>query len=206
MYARSTTFHTQPGSIDDGIRFVTDEVMPAITGMDGCIGLSMLVNRDSGRCIVTSAWRDEPSMRASEQAVKPLRDRGTMVFGADPAVQQWEIALVHRDHRTSDSTYARCTWLSVDPARAEAAVDHFRAIVLPALEELDGFCSASLMVSRETGQAVGSVTWDSKGALSASRKRAASLRGTVADAIGGRIDQVEEFELALAHLRVPELA
>ena len=205
MYARSTTFQTQPGSIEEGIGYVADEVMPAITAMDGCIGLSMLVNHDSGRCIITSAWDDVASMHASEGAVKPFRDRGRELFGGDPSVEEWEIALMHREHRTGASTYARCTWLSVEPARADEAVAFFRSAVLPALEDVDGFCSASLMVNRDTGQAVASVTWDSPQALAASRKRAAALRGSVADAIDGRIDNVEEFELALAHLRVPEL-
>jgi len=39
--------------------------------MDGCIGLSMLVNRDTGHCIVTSAWRDEESMHASNRNHSP---------------------------------------------------------------------------------------------------------------------------------------
>ena len=67
MYARSTTFLAQPGSIDEGGAYVDDEVMPALMDMDGCIGLSMICDRDSGRCIVTSAWSTEDAMSATEQ-------------------------------------------------------------------------------------------------------------------------------------------
>ena len=56
VYARSTTIQAQPSSIDDGIAFVRSEVMPALTAMDGYIGLSLLVDRESGQCIATSAW------------------------------------------------------------------------------------------------------------------------------------------------------
>ncbi|MDT5333108.1 MAG: hypothetical protein QOF31_4405, partial [Mycobacterium sp.] len=59
VYARSTTIQAQPSSIDDGIAYVRDEVMPALQAMDGYIGLSMLVDRESGRCITTSAWETE---------------------------------------------------------------------------------------------------------------------------------------------------
>src|SRR4051794_38437569 len=42
MYARSTTVHADPQRIDDGIAYIRDEVMPAVTTMPGCLGLSML--------------------------------------------------------------------------------------------------------------------------------------------------------------------
>lgn len=39
--------------------------MPALEEMDGYIGLSMLVDRESGRCIATSAWETEEAQRSS---------------------------------------------------------------------------------------------------------------------------------------------
>src|SRR5215211_331392 len=51
MYARSTTIQAQPTSIDAGITHMRDKVMPAIEAVDGCVGLSLLVDRTSGRCI-----------------------------------------------------------------------------------------------------------------------------------------------------------
>ena len=41
---------------------VTVQVMPAVLGVDGCVGLSMLVDRISGCCIITTAWRKTSSM------------------------------------------------------------------------------------------------------------------------------------------------
>ncbi len=58
MYARSTTVHGNPAAIDVGIAYVREAVIPAVRDMDGCIGLSMLVDRASGRCIVTTARAD----------------------------------------------------------------------------------------------------------------------------------------------------
>ena len=49
MYARSTTVLARPGAIDAGIAYVRDEVMPALLGMSGCIGMSMLVDRVGAR-------------------------------------------------------------------------------------------------------------------------------------------------------------
>ena len=179
--------------------------MPAITAMDGCIGLSMLVDRESGMCIATSAWNDDQSMHAADASLRPMREEAGKILGGDVSVDEWEIAVLHRDHRTSDSTSVRCTWLRTDPGSVDKAIELFRAEVLPVAEGMDGFCSASLMVDRVAGRAVSSVTWDSQQAMEASREDATKLRSKVANAAGAEIEDVLEFEMALAHLRVPEL-
>ena len=205
MYARSTTVQADPANIDAGIRYVTDEVMPAITAMDGCIGLSMLVDRESGMCIATSAWNDDKSMHAADAALRPMREEAGKILGGSVSVNEWEIVVLHRDHRTSDSTSVRCTWLRTDPGSVDKAIDLFRSEVLPVAESMDGFCSASLMVDRVAGRAVSSVTWDSRKAMETSREAATTLRSKVANQAGAEIEDVAEFEMALAHLRVPEL-
>ena len=85
MYARSTTIQAQPSSIDAGIAHMRDSVMPALEGIDGCVGLSLLVDRTSGRCIATSSWESEEAMRASEESIRPIRDRAAELFGGSSA-------------------------------------------------------------------------------------------------------------------------
>jgi heme-degrading monooxygenase HmoA len=89
--------------------------MPALEGVDGYTGLSLLVDRSSGRCIATSAWQSEEAMRASAESVRPVRDRAAEVFGGNADVEQWEIAVFHRDHRSRDGACVRATWVKVGP-------------------------------------------------------------------------------------------
>ena len=205
MYARSTTFLAQPGSIDEGVAYVDDEVRPALMDMDGCIGLSMICDRDSGRCIVTSAWSTEDAMSATEQTVQPMRDKGVEIFGAQPSMDRWEIAVLHRDSPTAPGACVRCTWLSMDASGVENAIETFRMATLPALEEMEGFCSASLMVDRRSGRACSSITFTDRDAMIATRASADELRSRTAAGLGATVDDVCEFDLALAHLHVPEL-
>ncbi|MDQ3157569.1 MAG: antibiotic biosynthesis monooxygenase [Actinomycetota bacterium] len=205
MYARSVTYLAQPGSIDEGIAFVQDEVMPSITDMDGCIGLSFICDRDSGTCIATSAWSSEEARDNSLQALQAMRDRGAEIFGSQPSMDLWEFAVLHRHAVSGEGACVRCTWLTTDAGELDHAIDTYRMAALPALEEMDGFCSASLMVDRDAGRAVSSATFASREAMMASRSSAESLRTRIAEEVGATVAEIKEFDLALAHLHVPEM-
>ncbi|MDA2894362.1 hypothetical protein PDG61_25880 [Mycolicibacterium sp. BiH015] len=204
MYARSSTIHARSSAIDAGIAYIHDSVWPALTGLDGYIGLSLLVDRLSGRCIATTAWDSEETMTASRPATKDYRDRAAEILGGRPTVDEWEIAALHRDHRSLPGACVRVTWARVDANEADRAIDGFRLATIPALEELDGFCSASLLADRDSGFGVVSVTFDSADAMRRSRGaldelEAASIRD------GVQLLDKCDFDLVLAHLRVPEL-
>ena len=104
MYARSTTIQAQPSSIDAGIAHVRDVVMPALQEVDGCVGVSLLVDRGSGRCIATSLGE-----RSSDARQRPGYDR----YAIRP----------HRRSaaaRRSTSGRSRCCTATTTPVRARA--------------------------------------------------------------------------------------
>ena len=145
-------------------------------------------------------------MRSSENQVGLIRDRAAAIFGGSPQVERWEIAVLHRDHRPRDGACVRATWMQVEPAQADRAIDMFKMAMLPAIEDLEGFCSASLMVDRLSGRAVSSVTYDSMESMERNREGARAVRTAGIEEAGAEVLDVGEFELALAHLRVPEMA
>jgi len=208
MYIRTTEVRGDPAGIDAGLSLVREEIFPAVSAMDGCVGMSMLVDRQTGRCVTTTAWSSEEAMRASAAAVRPLRDRAERALGATSGryVHQWEVAVVHRDHATPDGACARLTWLSGDPDMVDNAIDMYRMVVLPQIQDLSGFCSASLMVDRTTGRIVGTAAFDSREDVEASREISAGIRERVVRELGANVDDVEEMEIAFAHLHVPEMA
>ncbi|MGY1643534.1 antibiotic biosynthesis monooxygenase [Geodermatophilus sp. SYSU D00703] len=204
MYARTTTIRGNPGAIDEGIAYLRDEVMPAVQQMDGFVGLSLLADRDTGRCIVATAWQTEEAMRATMDRVGPLRDRAAQILGGQPEVRGWEIAVLHRVREAPAGARVRVTWPRIEPARFDRLLDTFRMGVLPRLEEMEGFCSASLLVDRREGLAAGAVTFADRAALDSSRAPAAAIRERTARELDMEFVDVAEFELAVAHLRVPE--
>lgn len=206
MYARSSTIMAQPERIDDGIAMVNDELMAMLPDIDGCIGLSLVVDRSSGRCIATTSWDSADAMRASNEQLEPVRQRLSEALGGGGVeVQEWEIAMVHREHESPAGACARVTWARPPEGRLDAAVGAFKANVLPLLEGLDGFCGASMLISRETGVLCGTVSFDSMATVAGNRQFAAEQRAKMAEQTGIEFLDVLECELTVHHLRVPEL-
>jgi heme-degrading monooxygenase HmoA len=200
VFARSTTFHGRPGNIDAGIAFVKNEASPTLDKIEGCRGLSLLVDRETGQCIATSSWDSEATMRASDEHLRPFRDRGREILGGSMQMDEWEIAVMHRSHH---GECCRVSWLQGD---LDTMTETLRTALIPELERTPGFCSASLLVNRATGLGCATTTWETRAAMAASRSAADDMRSRAASDSGGEIVDVHEYDLAYAHLHVPEMA
>lgn len=205
MYARTATLRGNPLAMDEAITFVRDEWLPTTTELEGCTGLSMLAGRRSGRAIVTTGWETEDAMRASLDGMRASRAQLGKILGAVPVVSQWEVAVMHRIRPAGDQPSCRVTWSALrDPARMDEEIATFRMTFLPRLDELTGFSSASLMVDRLAGRAVLAVNYTDGAAMQAAAQQADALQERYATEMGGRITEVAEMGLVIAHLRIPE--
>jgi hypothetical protein len=207
MYARSTTITADPMRMDDGIRMVRDEIMPAVQGMPGCLGLSMLCDRESGRSIVTTSWDSAESMAATADRVKDMRQRAMdSLGGRDMSVEEWEIGLMHRLHTPGDDACARVTWTRVDPTGMEGMLDSFRMSLIPRIDDIPGFCSLSMMLDRNTGRGSLTSVYMDRRSMDDSRETVRGMREEFSRQMNMEVTDLAEFELAIHHLRVPEMA
>ena len=204
MYARSTTMRVRPEALDDLVGYVRDDVMPMVTDLEGCVGLSLLTDRDTGRSITTSAWRTEDAMRDSAERVRESRERAAQRFGTAPEIQEWEIAVLHREHQAGDGACARVVWTRTDPANLDQVISAYRDSLMPWWEQTPGFRSNSLMVDRREGRCASAVVFESREAMAGTRDQFTTLREEFVARMSMEIMEVAEFDLALAHLRVPE--
>ena len=97
-------------------------------------------------------------------------------------------------------------WSDVPAGQVDGMVDAFRMGLLPRLGDLPGFCSVSLLVDRGSLRGVAAVTYEDRAAMERAREQGAALRAEFSRAMGSTVTEVAEFDLALAHLRVPEMA
>ena len=96
------------------------------------------------------------------------------------------------------------TWAKVDPAQVDSAIEVFKA-ALPGMEEIEGHRSASLLVDRASGRGVSSVAYESAEVVERNRDELERMRGSVTEDAAAQIVEQHDFELVIAHLRVPEL-
>ncbi|SFK53276.1 antibiotic biosynthesis monooxygenase [Geodermatophilus ruber] len=204
MYARTATMRVRPHTVDDFVVHVRDQLMPAVTRLAGCVGLSVLVDPHTGRCIATTAWETEEAMYAGTEQDRTAWDLAAQKFGVVPEVHEWEIAVLHRAQQVGDGACARVTWTRTDPGNLDRVVAAYRESLMPWWEQTPGFCSNSFLIDRREGRCASAVVFDSREAMADTRDQFTTLRQEFTQRMGMEILEVAEFDLALAHLRVPE--
>ena len=203
MYARTITWRISAQSVDDFVAHVRNELLPVLAQIDGFVGLSLVVDRDTGRCISTSAWPTADALRASYERMSAPREETARIFGTAPEEQDWEIAVLHRAHPTAEGAAVRLVWSRTQPENVTGVIAAYRESLMPWWQETPGFRSNSLLVDRD-GRLASTVAFESREAMAHTRDQFTTLREEFTQRMGLEILEVAEFELALAHLRVPE--
>ncbi len=207
MFARSTTFRGEPSAVDDGIAYVRDKVLPAVQQMDGAVGLSMLVDRQTGRCIVTTAWEDAEAMHRSADVIGPIRGTVLRTLRAvedESEVVEWEVGVLHRIRDAGDGAATRVIRTKGPIGQMDRVVDAFRTGIVPRVQTLPGFCSVSLLLDHGTGRCAVAATYESRQTMSRAKGQAQAMRQEFMEHAGMRVTEVAEYDLVLAHLRVPQ--
>ncbi len=93
--------------------------------------------------------------------------------------------------------HARLTTLEGSPDRMDDAIRFTQEQVLPQLQQLDGFKGFIALGDRGSGKLRGVALWESEEALRATDEAAARIRGGVAEATGGTVASVENYEVVV---------
>lgn len=202
MYVRSTMIDGDPRRVDDAIAFVRDTVLPFVEKLDGNMGLTMLVNRSSGRTITSTGWADRAAMEQSLDALRPLRSQAGKLVGGEPVPEQWEVAERQRVRAPQPGYGNRSTRVQLAPEDIDLLIDTYRTTSIPSLSLLPGYCAAMLLVDRTHGVAVSTVAFDSRAHLEESRRKAAEIRQASIEKAHAKALEVFESDIAIAALRM----
>ena len=91
--------------------------------------------------------------------------------------------------------HARVTTLTVPPDRMDDAKRNVREQVLPRLSQMEGFKGMVALGNGQSGKLQGVAFWESEEALNATDQAVVPIREGVAEATGGTVTGVEEFEV-----------
>ena len=91
--------------------------------------------------------------------------------------------------------YARLTTIQGLPDRMDDATRHVQEQTLPQLRQMDGFEGFVALADRQSGRLVGVAFWESEEALRATEEAVSNVRSGAAEAAGGGVAGVEEYEV-----------
>jgi heme-degrading monooxygenase HmoA len=92
--------------------------------------------------------------------------------------------------------FARATTLQGSADNVETGVQQYRE-ALSRFRQIPGNQGAFLLIDRRAGKGIGVTLWESEQAMTDSREQADQLRQQAAEQAGGRIESVEEYEVAV---------
>ena len=93
--------------------------------------------------------------------------------------------------------YARLTTIEGVPEKMDDAARHAREQTLSQLQQMDGFQGFVALGDRQSGKLLGLAFWESEEALRATEGAASSVRSGVAEAAGGTVASVEQYEVVV---------
>jgi heme-degrading monooxygenase HmoA len=93
--------------------------------------------------------------------------------------------------------YARITTLEGAPDKMDDAWRHIQEQVLPQLQQMDGFEGFLALGNRQSGKVLGVAFWESEEALRATEEKVAGVRSGAADAAGGTVAGVDQYEVVV---------
>ena len=91
--------------------------------------------------------------------------------------------------------HARVTTIEGSPERMAEATRHVQEQTLSQLRQMDGFKGFVALGDRNSGRLVGLAFWEDEEALRATEQAVSGVRGGAAEAVGGSVAGVEEYEV-----------
>jgi hypothetical protein len=92
--ARLSSLEGPPERIDEGVRFIKEQILPQAGDMTGWRGIVTLADRKAGKTKTITFWDGPESLRASEERADRLRGQAAQAMGDTiTGVDRYEVAL-----------------------------------------------------------------------------------------------------------------
>jgi heme-degrading monooxygenase HmoA len=96
MYARATNVQVSPDKVDEAIQLFRDSVVPAAKQQRGWKGVSLFVERKTGKLQSIGLWETEADAQATGEGSAYLQEQFAKfanLFTAPPVVTHYEVVV-----------------------------------------------------------------------------------------------------------------
>lgn len=175
MYNRVTTL-SGVKDIDGFVAGMQETALAALRAQRGYKGLSISADRSNGVVGTLTMWETEADRDASDSALANLRDDARAQFATDMKVETFEERVVESNRAPEVGSALLVTRISMDPARLDENLEHFKGEVLPQIRATPGFRTLRSMVDPRTGQGLVGSIWDDEQSMRAAADAAIARR------------------------------
>jgi len=201
LHIRLSRIAAEPPALDECVSYIEREVRPALEGLRGSLGISVLADREEGAAIFGSVWASSLLMSASEETEGPLRTELAKRAGGPVTAEDYEIAIFEQEAQLRSGQAVRLTPIQVKPSQVLDVIGVVGDIAVPSLAETPGFCGALLFAHRESGRLISETVWGDPRARATAPSVAAIIRAEVPDETGGEIRAIADYSLVFSSMR-----
>lgn len=196
MFARVTTFIVTPERVNESIHYGDQVVRPAIMNLGG-LGMSNLLDRQSGKCYAITWWKDAESARVTDTAANQIREQFRQTLGAEITdVHTYEVT-VEEAMREPPPRAARVTPAQADISRLDEITRWTESQLLPTYRAQSGFSGWHTLTDRQTGKSLIISLWADEAAMTATNTLLDQSRARGAQEMGLQFEPTERCELSL---------
>ena len=203
MHIRLSRIAVEPPALDGCLAYIEREVRPAVEGLRGNLGISVLADRAEGAALFGSVWASSHVMSASEKTEGPLRSELAKRAGGPVTAEDYEIAVFLQEVQPRSGQAVRLTQIQVKPSQALDVIEVIGDIAVPSLAETPGFCGAFLFADPDSGRLISQTVWRDPQARTAAPSVAAIVRTEVPDEADSEIRAVEDYGLVFSSVQEP---
>ncbi len=193
MYARVNIIFGAKDRIDAGIARIEGSDRPVVEATSGNQGLATMVDRAAGVIVAMSFW-DEP-LHSSEASLTRAREAAAAAAGGDLVVERFELAGRTQPSPPRPGAVVRMARVQLDPATMADGLAFFTREVLPTVETVAGFCSAEVLVDRESGTGIIVTAWTDADGADHGERAWEPLRDTATERVGAKFPRTETYTL-----------
>ena len=81
MQARISTIEGNAAKIDDAVKIINEQIIPALKGLQGFTAVNFLADRSAGKLVAVGFYADEAALEGSVEAVGPMRNEVADAMG-----------------------------------------------------------------------------------------------------------------------------
>jgi len=203
MHIRLSRIAADPPALDECVAYIEREARPALEGLPGSLGISVLADREEGAAIFGSAWATSDLMSASEETEGPLLTELAKRAGGPVTAEGYQIAVFLQEAQSRGGQAVRLTRIQVKPSQVLDLIEVVGDIAVPSLAETPGFCAALLFADPESGRLISETVWRDPRARAAAPSVAAIIRAQVPEDADSEIRAVEDYSLVFSSIWEP---